>query len=142
MPWVAAGAGSDTSFHRALEPQEENKHSIKAEFIPSNTFPCAGHHLLWCLTHAMQHWYVLSMRINYSEYVQPILLPEIPFLVKILKRREKILEVTVMPFPREDSWTWLSLGSNTYCSKGEDGPLPKAEQDDFEDDYGPVTLNP
>lgn len=36
----------------------------------------------------------------------------------------------------------LSLGNTTYCSKGDDGPLPKAKQDDFEDDYGPVTLNP
>lgn len=37
---------------------------------------------------------------------------------------------------------WLSLGNATYFSKAEDGPLPKAKQDDFEDDYGPVTLNP
>lgn len=51
----AAGAGSETSFHRVLEPQEENKHSIKAEFLSSNIFPCADHHLLWCLTHAIQH---------------------------------------------------------------------------------------
>lgn len=36
----------------------------------------------------------------------------------------------------------LSLGNTTYCSKGDDGPLPKAKEDDFEDDYGPVTLNP
>lgn len=37
---------------------------------------------------------------------------------------------------------WLSLGNATYCSEGEDGSLPKAKQDDFEDDYGPATLNP
>lgn len=88
-----------------------------------------------------KHWYVLGMRINYSDYVEPFLL-EIPLLVKILKNREKILEVILTPFPREDSWMWLSLGNTIYCSEGEDGSLPKAKQDDLEDDYGPATLNP
>lgn len=136
----ALGSCSDTSFHRAFEPQEENKHSIKAEILSSNIFACADHHLLCCLTHVIQHWYVCGMRINYSEYVQPIL-PEMPLLVKILKKRE-ILEVRFIPSPGEDSCMWLSLGNATYCSKGEYGPLPKAKQDYFEDDYGPVTLNP
>lgn len=121
MPWVAAGAGWETSLH--WEPQEENKHSIKAEFLFSNTFPCADGPLLWCLTRAIQRWYVLGMRISYSDYAEPILLLEIPLLVKILKNRDKILEVTLTPFPREDSWMWLSLGNTIYCSEQEEQKL-------------------
>lgn len=66
-----------TSFHKALEENFRghfktiNAYTSKVEFTSSNIFPCTGHHLLRCSSPTTQHWYAASMRITYSEYVQP-----------------------------------------------------------------------
>lgn len=138
MPWVAAVAGSQgPHFTEHLSP--------KVEFISSNIFPCTDHHLLWCLTHTTQHWYVPGMRITYSEYIWPLFLTTIPSLIKMKKKereRKKCWQSHGRHFQGRIPGCVQSLGNTICCSKGEDGPLPKEKQDDFECDYSPVTANP
>lgn len=122
---------AQTSFHRALEENFRehlktiNTSTSKAEFISSNIFPCTDHHLLWCSTPTTEHWYVASMRITYSEYVQPFFSHHNFILHKKKKQNNKSWKSHQCHFQRRIPECIQSLGNTICWSKGEDGPCAR-----------------